>query len=185
MGTIFTALIKTFRPIKQLGPLANRARLFCAYETVYEVILTITNYAVFSVVNQLTLNHIFLIFSFLSAAANYLTNLTHPMRFSYSAWLNIISAVFNGIFTIIVITRLMNVVHICSIFLNYANRQVPNTQVDFLEVCHKQKVFYILWILLNLLTLLMKSLAIYFSFKAHNKNKFLLLKEKRNPKLES
>jgi len=185
MGNILTSIIKSFRPIKQLGQFANRARLFCAYETVYEVIFTIINYAVFSVVNQLILNHIFLIFSFLSANANYLTNIAHPMRFLYSACLNIISALINTILTFIIITRLINVAHICKLFSNYNKRQLSNTQVDFLETCYQQRLYYIIWVLINLLTVSVKCLAIYFSIKAHNRNKFALIKDKKNPKSQN
>jgi hypothetical protein len=185
MGNILSAIIKSFRPIKQLGQYANRARIFCAYETLYEVIFTIINYAVFSVVNQLILNHMFLIFSFLSANANYLTSITHPMRFLYSACLNIISGLINTILTIIVITRLINVAHICKIFSNYDKRQLLNTHVDFLETCSQQRLYYIIWVLINLLTLSIKGLAIYFSIKAHNRNKFALIKEKKDQRLQN
>lgn len=185
MANILKALIKLFRPIKQLGPLTNRARLFSAYETIFELLMIISNYSFFRVINQFMLIHILLVFSIVTMSANYLTNITHPMRFFYSAYLNIIAAIIALIFTLILFSRLLNLSQLCNLFSNYATRQLDVTEEpNYLKICITQKVYYIIWLLINFLAIFMKGLGIYFSLKAHSKIKLSLIKDIRNPKFE-
>jgi len=184
MGNTLTGIINLFRPIKQLNRLVNRARLFCAWETIYEVVVSVTTYSFFAITNQLILCHILFGSCLISVTANYITSITHPMRFIYSAYINIIAITCVFLLTCVLLGRLLSVAQICNIFLNYVSRQPQTTQPDYLITCLNQRLYYVIWFLINLLSITMKALAIYFSFKAHSLVKIAALREKKNQKYE-
>jgi len=185
MANILFFISKPFRSIKQLGPLTNRSRLFNSYESIFEILLIILNYSLFRITNQLIFCHILLVFSIIAISANYLTNITHPMRFFYSACLNILSSVLAFILTLVLFSALLNVSELCRLFSNYVNRQLnTEEQPNYLQTCFKQRLFYIIWFLLNIFATCVRGVGIYFSLKAHSKIKPALMKDKRNIKFE-
>jgi hypothetical protein len=184
MGNTLMGVINLFRPIKQLNRLVNRARLFCAWETTYELLVSAATYSFFAITNQLMLCHILFGSCLISVTANYITSITHPMRFIYSGYINIISIICVFFLTIILLGRLLSIAQICNLFLNFLSRQPQTTQPDYLISCLHQRLYYVIWFLVNLLSITMKALAIYFSFKAHNLVKIAALREKKNQKYE-
>lgn len=166
MGNFFSAVLMMFRPQKTANKVVNRSRLFNSYDSIFEILIAIMNYSVFSMTNQMTLIHFYLIGTFLSIAANYIAHIGLAMRFIYSAFISIFAGGYIMVLQFIVLTRTFNVNKIC-LLLDVYYTKYTTLETDKLDLCKKQRNLYILWLGIELICVSLKILGIYFAIKAH------------------
>ena len=180
MGNVISNLIRAYRPIKTYNYIINRARLLNSYSAIYNFLVIILNYSFFTLTNQMILIHILLFAGVFALCANFIVEITKPMRFIYSIILLGIAIIITMIIVIFLIIRLSNIYKICSLLNNYY-RKYPNLNNKSLGTCSQQKNYYFIWLIIYSLSFVDGGFCIYFDVLAHNflKNKKMVRARKK------
>ena len=180
MGNLIGNLIRAYRPIKTYNYIINRARLLNSYSAIYNICVIILNYAFFTLTNQMILIHILLFAGVFALSANFIVEITKPMRFIYSIILLGIYLLIALIIVIFLIIRLSNIYNICSLLNNYYEKY-PKLNNKSLGTCSQQKNYYFIWLTLYILSFVDGTFCIYFDLLAHNflKNKKMVRTRKK------
>lgn len=185
MGNFMSAIIRAYRPIKSFNYIINRSRLYNSYDAIFEILLCITNYAFFSLTNQMVIIHSLLVETLIALVGNYIVHITPAMRFIYSVILSSIALLLQVVLISIIFTRQLNLLQVCSLLKNF-KRKNPNEAVNGIEICIEQSKYYFIWLLFVLISMVLRGTSIYFGIQAHNfvKNKKMVRAHKRNKNTE-
>ncbi len=138
MGNLISNLIRAYRPIKTYNYIINRARLLNSYSAIYNFLVIILNYSFFSLTNQMVLIHILLFAGVFALCANFIVEITKPMRFIYSIILLGIGIIITMTIALFLIINLSNIYKSCSLLNNcYWKYQKLNNKD--LELAHNKK----------------------------------------------
>jgi len=125
----------------------------------------IINYAVFSSTNQKTLINIFIIEKVFNILGNCAVHTSIIMRFLYSVIIHSVACLINVIITILIVIRMLNLIKLCALIDNHSiSVKKPNdTKAD----CKLQVILYLSWIFLNVITLILKFIAMNYAYRSH------------------
>jgi hypothetical protein len=167
MGNFLGGLLQVFRPIRSLHFNVNRSRLFNSYESIFDLVICVVTYSVFSVTNQMMMIQLFLISTVFALFGNYIVHTSLPMRFIYSVVLCVIASSLSFIFDVILFIRLLNLNKVCSLLSRYFDKH-PAKDNDSVTICQTQRNYYMIWIGAEFFVIGIKILSIVFAIKAHN-----------------
>jgi hypothetical protein len=129
-------------------------------------------YSIFSVTNQVSLLHFFLICKVLAVFGNYIVHSGLLMRFIYCVVMNALAGLVGFTGNIIVLMRLINLNKVCDLLTKYYDKILleenkDNSNVKSLNMCKNQKGLYITWIGIELVMIVLKFISIYLGYRAH------------------
>jgi hypothetical protein len=183
MGNFLSGTLQLFRWQKSFHKTVNRSRLFNSYESIFEIFVSMVNFSLFTNTNQMMLIELFLIGTIITVAANYIVHIALTMRFLYSSVLNVIACIFILFLEVFLLIRLFNLIKLCTLFNNYYTKMGMlndgSDGSDTINTCQKQQLYYILWLGVEFITILLKMLGIFFSWKAHAIVKKQIRKKKK------
>ena len=145
-----------------------------------EIVFIGINYALFSKTNQMGLINSFLIEKIFNISGNILVHISHTGRFIMSNVIHSIAVIINFIISLNILIRLMNLMRLCALFKWHYNRR--NNEHSVLSTCSFQVILYIIWLLLNVITLILKAISINYAYRSHILIKRLTKKSKRKKK---
>lgn len=141
---------------------------------------------VISDTNQGVLIYTYLFEKSINIIGNVLVHIANRNRFLISISLHAVSILINIIITIIVFIRFINVLSLCSIFRNHMYKRIyisKDVMDETTKNCNYQIILYVLFILLNVGTIILKSISINFSKRSHDLV-IKLTKRKKKKKLD-
>lgn len=185
MGNCMSGIIRAYRPVKSFNYIINRSRLYNSYDSIFEILLCILNYAFFSSTNQMIIIHCLLGETLIALVGNYIVHITPAMRFIYSVIFSSIALLVKFILTIIILTRLLNLLQVCLLLKTFKKKN-QNETVDGIEICTEQSRYYAIWLVFVLISMILRCISIYFGIQAHNfvKNKKMVRAHKKKKKFE-
>lgn len=145
-----------------------------------EIIFIGINYGFLSKTNQMVIINVSLLEKVFNISGNFIVHITYISRFLYSNIIHSLAILINIILTTIIIIRFFNVIEICSLFNWHYNR--ISKKHDVLPQCTFQTILYIIWIIINIVTMALKGIAINFAYRSHTLIKKLTKRSKRNKK---
>lgn len=121
--------------------------------------------------NQAVLIYSFLFEKIINIIGNVLVHITNRYRFLISIALHATAILINIIITAIVFIRFLNVLTLCSIFRRHFNRKIyisKDVMDQSIKNCNYQIILYVMFILINFGTIILKSISINFSKRSHD-----------------
>lgn len=138
------------------------------------------NYALFSGTNQISLINSFIAEKIVNILGNFIVHISSYYRFFYSQIIHAIAILINFGISFIIVTRMINTIDLCSLFNNYYSKSaVESNKTKMNSTCSKQIILYMSWLGVNLITILLKLIAINFSYRSHTLIKKLTKRKKK------
>lgn len=166
MTNVLSTFILSFKRIKGLHANENRSRLYNSYESLLDLTVCVLNYAIFSATNQMILIHLFLITTLIGLSGNYIVHVSLALRFIYSSLLNFTAVLIITLLNFFVFIRMLNLNKICDVFKSHHER-VPSMDNESIIICEGQRVYYIMWMILELVIVFAKFVGIFYAYKAN------------------
>jgi hypothetical protein len=130
----------------------------------------VANNIIIRKINQTQYVNYSLIISFSTLAANYFVHVKLMYRFIYSMIMNIAILVFQLVIDYYALNSYLNFVKLCSILLDYYTSYPDNTINNSAEasfICNSNLSYYFYFLAIQGVLVVVKILAILFSFMAH------------------
>mmetsp|Transcript_13923 Transcript_13923/g.14449 ORF Transcript_13923/g.14449 Transcript_13923/m.14449 type:complete len:144 (-) Transcript_13923:13-444(-) len=133
----------------------------------------------------MTVINMFVLEKLFNIAGNFIVHISHSYRFFYSNIIHVVAIFINIILSFIIVIRLMNITKLCALFSWHYGKDGNKDSLDVLGTCSFQVVLYMIWIVLNVLTFVLKIIAINFAYRSHVLIKKLTKRKKRSKRVKT